>query len=105
MREMVERRRVSLLQQQQQVQGGLAQLEQQRQVIQQRIEQAVADMNAVRGALQVCDSLLEELPQGDGEGKDMSLEELRQELGAESVGVVPEDPAGGYIEPVSEEGD
>lgn len=105
MREMVEGRKKALLAQRQQLQSDMVQLRQQQEAINRRIEQVVADLNAVQGALQVCDSLLEELARGDGQGQGISLEELQQELGAESVEIVPEEPAGGYIEPVPEEGD
>lgn len=89
MKDAVEKRRAALLRQRDQLMQRLAQLQGERRAVEQEIGERTADLNAVGGALQLCDSLLQEL---GGDGKlDISQSMLGQMLGADEVHFVPAD--------------
>ena len=87
MKNAVEKRRASLLRQREELMQRLAALQGQRQAVEREIGERTADLNAVHGALQVCDSLLQEL----GGDNKFGLDQLGQVLGADEVRFVPAD--------------
>jgi len=91
MKELVQQRRQALERQRQQLQQRMAQLQQQRQGIDHQIQQTTADLNAVHGAVQLCDSLLQEAGGNGPVSVPIGMEELGEVLDADAVEFVDEE--------------
>ena len=67
------------------------QLSTQRQRLLEALDQNLANLNATKGALQLADDLLKQLPPEPESERPMSLVDLQHALGADSVEVVSAD--------------
>ena len=87
----IEQRKVVLQRRGQELERRLTEIDRQGQRLQQERGQVIADMNAVSGALQLCEELLRGLvnptPTPGPVGEPVTLEEWKEMPGADSVGV------------------
>ena len=87
----IEERRAALQRQGQELDRRLVEIDRRGQQLQQERGQVIADMNAVSGALQLCEELLRGLvnptPTPGPVGEPVTLEEWKEMPGADSVGV------------------
>jgi len=93
MRKQIEQRKAALQRQGQELDRRLVEIDRQGQQLQQERSQVIANLNAVSGALQLCEELLKATADGGQPTPDpgaMTLEELKERVGANSIEVVVE---------------
>ena len=92
MRKQIEQRKAALQRQGQELDRRLVEIDRQGQQLQQERSQVIANLNAVAGALQLCEELLKATADGGQQTPDpgaMTLEELKERVGANEVEFVP----------------
>ena len=93
MRKQIEQRKAALQRQGQELDRRLVEIDRQGQQLQQERSQVIANLNAVSGALQLCEELLKATDDGGrttaGEEPGLTLEELKERVGANEVEFVP----------------
>lgn len=97
MRKQIEERKAALQRQGQELDRRLVEIDRQGQQLQQERSQVIANLNAVAGALQLCEELLRTTADGGQptaeEEPGLTLEQLKERIGADSVEVVEVDGA------------